>query len=272
MREQLQEVRLKHAEIDKQRVLAERTLETRWMEQKEYVDSILTELGEVFIAGKVLRPPRKKVYEKGSLISDPNIDAGSIIAEASAEVASAHQEQTETQAVKSKYVLARVQLQAYERDLENCGWLFERQAEQRELKRAAGKQVETQLKFELRLLEMTRRYTQNFIKAEAAYEEAKAAALAGGVKLSDLGSGFPSNSEDGNLSSSDYETKAHRDRSVTPAWIAVLPEETLSPLEPCETPELDASSAKSVQICESRSMVADGRERKRTDKWETVAQ
>ena len=161
---------------------------------------------------------------------------------------------------------------------------FHRQAEERRHKIDAGESVEPQFEVDMDQLNYTQRVTRGVIDAEAEYEEAKAAALAGGIELSDVESGFLDQPDDGYRVSSEDEEATSIDRRGIQIWVERLPgaESELwntwlasqAALRCSEMlaggVEVDNWDAKPIEICDSASMVAEGPWRRRIDKWRAM--
>ena len=174
----------------------------------------------------------------------------------------------------------RARLCAAEARLDNREDCFDQQADERHRKIAAGEEVETQTEFDLRQFRDTQLYTHNIIEAEAAYDKAKAAAVAGGVQVpgSEIESGFVDDPADGYKASSEDDTDAPTDPAAILSWMFGLPEdntwETSEAPERVETKQEQVDSAgwdaESIEIWDSRSMVAEDPWRRRIDKWRST--
>ncbi len=151
---------------------------------------------------------------------------------------------------------------------------------------ATGEKVEDQSKFDMKQLQLMQGLTRAVFDAEAVYEIAKAEAVEGGVCLgnymADLQSGFGDDPDDGYRLSEEAATKA----SVDVSWISSWYDDVLSATSPSDRPfgddegqylsyeqllqaeaKCDEWDARTVEVCDSWSMVAAGSERKRIDRW-----
>lgn len=181
-----------------------------------------------------------------------------------------------------QYRTKRTQLNLAERAFDARGDKVDQEAEERNRRLAAGEETESDTAFDIRQLESTRRLTHALIEAEAAYEKLKTEAVADGLQLedSDLESGFVDDVEDGYRISIEEELCASVDPARALYWLQGIPEDTPSMLEDlsmagsgtlgteelCDI-EADNWDAKTVEIADSRSMVAVGRARTRIEKW-----
>ncbi|KAK3636068.1 hypothetical protein LTR22_018915 [Elasticomyces elasticus] len=175
-------------------------------------------------------------------------------------------EKKEAKQLISHYRTMQMRLYVTEQSFENREERFEREEEERRQMMEAGEEVETQLAFDHKQLETTRRMTQAFILAEEALAAAKAAAVTAGVQVpgSDVESGFVVDVNDGYIISSEDDEEEDVDRAAIEAWMALVPE-----CDTDEVPEVDIDDwdAKSMGISDSMSMVAEDGERRRIDKW-----
>ena len=280
LQQKLDVIRKQQAAIDGKREKADSAMEAKRFEQREHVHEIFTAFDEIFVESKTLEPPSEEDPENNSIasaISDLGFNdetkdllSGDLFK---------REEPSEQQVLKSRYRSARFHVYTRENQLECREAYFNGEARERDRKLAAGEEVESQLEFDLRMFKLTQKFTQDLIEAEASYEKAKAAALAGGVQLSDVDSGFPDCPDDGYKSSSDDEMQALSDPAAVQAWVESLLDEDSSsegseiqqviPLfsDIIEGVEVDDWDAESIEIWDSRSMVAEAPWRKRIDRW-----
>jgi hypothetical protein len=113
------------------------------------------------------------------------------------------------------------------------------------------------------MLQEQREATQALIKAEAGLEEARNEVRRLGVAWvgSDQESGFPDYDDDGYRESQEAAWATHVDRDRIHRWMDN--EEDKS----AQTPECDEWDAKTVDLCDSGSVVAQGKERTRILRW-----
>lgn len=145
-----------------------------------------------------------------------------------------------------------------------------------------GEEVQTDEEFEVFCFQETQRFTRELIRAEAQIEEAKQAALDAGIQPlgSDLESGFLDRDDDGYLESEEREMCEAIDHERIQRWIEGTPD-TEQPTGQAHhlLTRLDLSAfesqsrwqAKEVEVWESASMVAEGPNRRRIDKWREIA-
>lgn len=145
---------------------------------------------------------------------------------------------------------------------------------------AAGEEVETPTEFDHYQYDETRQLTRNIIDAEAKCEAAKAAAVAAGVKLkfSDLESGFVDDVDDGYRVSMEKDMVEECNRAGIEDWLMEIEEKACPTryLSVRDFPGLGDLGEEGDWICEevdisdSRSMVAEGSERRRIDRWRSL--
>ena len=125
--------------------------------------------------------------------------------------------------------------------------------------------------FDLRWLEREQHLTRELIEAETALGEAKAAAVEAGVDvpLDDRASGFVDDVADGYRMSMEQEYIASVPSPKVKNWLSEIPE-LASPSFNERFEEGDEWEAKDVGISDSVSVVAEGNERRRIDKWRKV--
>ncbi|KXT09149.1 hypothetical protein AC579_7291 [Pseudocercospora musae] len=141
----------------------------------------------------------------------------------------------------------------------------------------AGSDVESLSGIELRQLQKSRELTRALIEAEGEFDLAKAALLNAGIQLpgSDLASGFVDDIDDGYRISTERDWVVNLDSNRIHRWLGEIADETQ--LESSESDdnshikESDPWSAREVEICDSWSIVADGAQRRRIDKWRALA-
>lgn len=118
----------------------------------------------------------------------------------------------------------------------------------------------------------TQRMTRRFIEVEAAYDKAKAALIAAGMQPpgSDIESGFVDDVDDG------YRTSFQQDEidSVDPEcvlrWLGGIPNCSPGDNLGVQVPKVDDWDSTEVEMWESRSMLAEGSNRRRIEKWRGV--
>lgn len=183
------------------------------------------------------------------------------------------------QTLRRNYQSTRLNLRLRERTFEDRDDRLDHEACERQKALANGEEVEPPLIYDMRQLEWSRRVTRELIEAEAEYREAKYAAIAGGIKLEEMGtevdSGFIDDVDDGYRLSEDAEEIAvSKGGYPWCSWLDKLPdldtsEALATDLEQCAPTEveIDEWDANSVDICESRSARAEDPWRRRIDKW-----
>ncbi|KAK4549446.1 hypothetical protein LTR36_006443 [Oleoguttula mirabilis] len=129
----------------------------------------------------------------------------------------------------------------------------------------------------MRQVRDTQELTRHVANAEKAYEVAKAVAISNGVQLpgSDVHSGFIDDVDDRYRVSLEQEMRATVDDARVLKWLQQvldLGEDELQGAEeqgvaPADGVELDDWDAKTVEISDSSSMVAEGFARKKIDSW-----
>lgn len=145
-----------------------------------------------------------------------------------------------------------------------------------------GEEVQTDEQFEVFCFQETQRFTRELIRAEAQLEEAKQAALDAGIQPlgSDLESGFLDRDDDGYLESEEREMCEAIDHERIQRWIedaSDLEQPTgqaarlLTTLDLSELARTSEWQSKEVEVWESASMVAEGPNRRRIDKWREIA-
>lgn len=132
----------------------------------------------------------------------------------------------------------------------------------------AGGIDSTQTEFDLMLLKEQRAATAELIQAEEHLADAKRYAKSLGVifNMMDQESGFLDYPDDGYRESTEADIAAHVDRGRIERW---MDEENN---RPGQSTDCDNWDAKSVDLCDSVSVVAEGRERKRIDRWRSTCE
>ncbi|KJY00732.1 hypothetical protein TI39_contig315g00018 [Zymoseptoria brevis] len=152
---------------------------------------------------------------------------------------------------------------------------FDAEIARHERKLAAGEEVEDIQEMYLRHFHETRRLTQEFAKAEEDYYKAKDAALAAGVDLREegLGSGFLDYPDDGYRLSEAKEDAGPVDHIRIANWVETVSSHEIeieNQIEGEAAGVIEDWDAESIEMCDSRSMVAEGPERRRILKWEAL--
>ncbi|KAK6425348.1 hypothetical protein LTR81_002376 [Elasticomyces elasticus] len=293
----LERLRQKEASIVEKQKDCNQTLEAGYSAQRHSVHLLLSEFEQVLLAGRMIKPEDADLLDNSSRISaERGPDFGSATAtQTGSTKAHSHPLRrrsaiTDLQAASDDGVPEEERIANAERDhligefqsqqarlrvmeaaFEEREDRFEKEAAEREDKIKAGKEVESSLAFDHGQLHTTRRLARQFIEAEEGVEAAKAAAVAAGVQVpgSDIESGFVDDVEDGYLISSEDEYADTVDRKRIEAWLGLVPE--------CDTDEIsevdiDDWDTRSAGMSDSLSMVADGAERRRIDKWRAVCE
>ena len=278
--------------LERQRVSADRSLETKQVMHRSDVHLLLANLDKILVSKGILQPKEAEDGGKEYLCpSSCNSSASrprdrdeqpAKTSEVSLEAEEADQTE-EKETLRYNYRSARMRLHAMEMALDTRSERFDREADERKRKVEVGELVEPQFDFDMHQLGLTQHYTREVIDAEAECEEAKAAALAGGVELSDVESGFADRPEDGYRLSSEEELKNLVDSPAIKCWVETLPDPLISSLRSCfaqgvsphdfetaEGVEVDDWDAKSIEIYDSASLVAEGPWRRRIDKWREI--
>ena len=182
-----------------------------------------------------------------------------------------------TQKLLYDYHTKRDNLIQAEGELEYRHEAFERQADDRDERFAAGERVETCTEFELQQLQQTQRMTRRIIEAEQAFEGVKEAAVAAGIQLpgSDIQSGFVDDADDGYRTSLEERLCHDIDRVRISRWLREVPDRDSSGRgdpEESKDREIDVDDwdARTVQISDTASMVAEGRAKRRIEKWQAT--
>ncbi|KXT02351.1 hypothetical protein AC578_255 [Pseudocercospora eumusae] len=121
----------------------------------------------------------------------------------------------------------------------------------------------------------TRRLTRWLIEAEQEYYNAKSALLDAGLQPPglDMDSRFIDDADDGYRMSMEREWVVSADSYHLHRWLDNIPRDVESSETAVEARERDMDSwnAEEVDVCDNWSMVADGLERRRIDKWRALA-
>lgn len=154
--------------------------------------------------------------------------------------------------------------------------LFDALAEGRMQRLKAGEEIDTATEFDHFMLLETQQMTRDLIEAEAEYDVSKAAAVKAGIQLrySDLESGFVDDVDDGYRISMERDMVDDCDRERIEDWLMNMEDRE------CPTRYLsvrgfshemieagEGSPLKGITFSDSRSLVGEGAERKRIDKW-----
>ena len=179
----------------------------------------------------------------------------------------------------------RTRLHYAEQELENRSECFDPQADARDRKMTNSEDEETATEFDMRLLTETQRQTRRDLKAEESYEAAKAALIGAGLRNrlgSELSSGFADDPDNGYKLSFEQDMQSSIDLTRIQAWLDGIgsadapisnaqteaPSGVLQSAGPgADGVDVDKWDAKSVELCDSSSMVAEGTWRKRNDRW-----
>ncbi|KAK5724461.1 hypothetical protein LTR15_004506 [Elasticomyces elasticus] len=302
----LDRLRQKEASIVEKQKSCNQTLEAGYSSQRHSVHLLLSEFEQVLLAGRMIKP--EDAGDHGASMNGGGASAVSILSiERGRGFISATASQTESIKAHShplrrrsaitdlqaasddgvpeeeraanaerdhligEFQSQQARLRVMEAAFEEREDRFEKEAAEREEKIKAGEEVESTLAFDHGQLHTTRRLARQFIEAEEAVEAAKAAAVAAGVQVpgSDIDSGFVDDVGDGYLISSEDEYANTVDRKRIEAWLGLVPE--------CDTDDIsevdiDDWDTRSAGMSDSLSMVADGAERRRIDKWRAVCE
>ncbi|KAI7217192.1 hypothetical protein KC333_g4367 [Hortaea werneckii] len=177
----------------------------------------------------------------------------------------------DTEAVIWRYESAMTRLRVMQQDFDDREQRFEQEAWDRMERQAAGEEVESDLAFDHRQIQKTRELANRLTEAEDLVEAAKTDALAMGVQVpdSDIESGFLDDMDDGYRISSEAREAASVDKGSIAKWMNEIPEEDFEGMTDADVDEWDC---RSVAISESGSMVAEGSDRRRIDKWRSMCE
>jgi hypothetical protein len=201
-----------------------------------------------------------------------------------------NEEKEQQRQIRSVYQSARQETRELDAQFEYRFDKFDKEIAQHEQERAAGKTVQDIQVLYTRHFHETRQLTQELAKAEEAYNQAKEAALAAGVDVFDsqLSSCFVDKPDDGYRMSGEDDVSDPIDDARIETWLQEVPADELanevlmlselhsSCFEGSEvfysaaTSIVDEWEAESVDMCDSRSMVAEGADKRRIRKWETL--
>lgn len=122
--------------------------------------------------------------------------------------------------------------------------------------------------FDVVLFDQQRVATRELIEAEQEYEAAVQQARDLGVVFMDPDqeSHFPDNADDGYRISMEVEMVEHVDRNRIEKWMAQEED------HPHQSTECDDWDSKTVDLCDSVSVVADGKEKARIKRWQAVCE
>ncbi|KAI7538397.1 hypothetical protein KC331_g10387 [Hortaea werneckii] len=177
----------------------------------------------------------------------------------------------DAEAVIWRYESAMTRLRVMQQDFNDQEERFEREAWNRMERRAAGEDFESDLAFDHRQIQETRELVNRLTEAEDLVEAAKTDAVAMGVQIpdSDIESGFVDDVDDGYRISSEAREAASVDKDSIAKWMTEIPEEDFEGTTDADVDEWDC---RSVAISESGSMVAEGPDRRRIDKWRSMCE
>ncbi|GAB1741987.1 hypothetical protein NU219Hw_g7384t1 [Hortaea werneckii] len=177
----------------------------------------------------------------------------------------------DAEAVIWRYESAMTRLRGMQQDFDDREERFEREAWDRMEKRAAGEEVESDHAFDHRQIQKTRELANRLTEAEDLVEAAKTHAVAMGVQIpdSDIESGFVDDVDDGYRISAEEREAASVDKDSIAKWMCEIPEEDFEGITNADVDEWDCQP---VAISESGSMVAEGSDRRRIDKWRSMCE
>ncbi|KAK4635978.1 hypothetical protein CLAFUW4_00106 [Fulvia fulva] len=164
---------------------------------------------------------------------------------------------------------------AFKEQLEEVELQFESRHEHLDVVKGQG-QADTLSESDAHCIRQTQRLTRALIQAEQEFQDAKDALLAAGYQApgSDLASGFIDDVNDGYRLSLEQDIIDHVDKGRILNWLSSLPElegDRSEIDDALPTPEVDEWKGDEAEMCDSWSMVADGADRRRIDKWRTLA-
>lgn len=127
--------------------------------------------------------------------------------------------------------------------------------------------LETPSQFDGRWVLRNQEITRELIEAEAAFDKAKAAAAEAGlnIRLDYQESGFADDEEDGRHSVSEEDCINSAPQPLIHSWLHTIPADAGSSCT--DEADVDEWDAESPGLSDSVSVVAEGRERRRIDKW-----
>ena len=189
------------------------------------------------------------------------------------------------QDLKRNYLMQKLFLGQAEEDFESRGDRFDQEYEELRHALVTGEASESVFAFDMRQLREAQRLTRALADAELEFCAAKEAAVAGGVEVpgSDVESGFI-DMDDRYRMSFERDMAASVDQAWIQRWMVGLPDTPkvpstgIAPLMPVSGPidelaeeiEIDDWGAKSIDICESLGMRAEGPSRRRIDRWKAA--
>ncbi|KXT09155.1 hypothetical protein AC579_7292 [Pseudocercospora musae] len=170
----------------------------------------------------------------------------------------------------ARQLLEDAQKMLYDRDFD-----FDREIEEHQRALDEGEEVGSRTELDIQQFQETQRLTRWLVKAETKYEVAKAAMLDAGIQPpgSDIDSGFIDNVDDGYRISMERDWVVSADSYDMHQWLDNIPDNVDSSETAVCAYERDVDSwdADEVDICDSWSMVADGPQRRRIDKWRALS-
>jgi sugar phosphate isomerase/epimerase len=141
------------------------------------------------------------------------------------------------------------------------------------LSNCSGRSEETQSQFDLRMLELlVRGFTRDLIEAEQSFAEVREALATAGIQVpgSDVESGFVDHQDDGYRLSREQEKIQMCDTAAIRRWLERLTgDSTWADRSDVDIDKWDCSS---VGFCDSMSMKAVGRWRRKIDEWQKLAE
>ncbi|KAK4506385.1 hypothetical protein PRZ48_000115 [Zasmidium cellare] len=179
-------------------------------------------------------------------------------------------------ATKTDYLIAKAILHSAEDDFDFRSESFQQNRDEIEYQKVSrGKNIsdESLLQLDMQELTETRRLATALAEAEANFTKAKEACLAANISIaaSDLESGFLDDVDDGYRMSEENDIIASVNPAGVTRWMEQIPDGLeVDPDSDCQSDAQDAEidwDARSVEIEDSASMVAEGASRRRIDKW-----
>jgi hypothetical protein len=168
---------------------------------------------------------------------------------------------------------------AQQKKLEDIHEDIEFAAAQRDELILENKNEESQSEFDIRMLQLGQEYTRDVIEAEEDYERARGALIAAGLQIprTDIESGFLDHPDDGYRLSEEIAMIAAPSPQAIQGWLASI----TGGSDPTGTPHCDDDrddlgledwDLNSVDVCDSLSMKAEGKSRRRIDEWRKLAE
>ncbi|KAK3714042.1 hypothetical protein LTR37_008071 [Vermiconidia calcicola] len=285
--------------IDEQRQAADRALNEKWRDHSQDVGVLLCLLGGVFAESGLIQtetgdspevdaiatavavenPGSRSRYDSDGEYEPRREPSMSELkaTDASNEQLEVADKERQADRLRYNYRMQRGRLHAMEMQLEERGEIFDQEALELDRKVATGESAETQVEFDHRMLRLTQAFTQDIAEAEADFEEAQNAAVAAGVQIPEAESGFVDDVNDGYGLSCEDSMKAGVNLDRLTRWLEALP--GIDPLFETDGTSRDRSSslaegvevddwdARTVDICDSWSVMEIGHARKRIDRW-----